>query len=956
MRSTTSADDPSRDPLTAAAGSPPSVVSVRRERLDSHEEPAQVLRRFRGRDRLVALVGAWHHGEALVACDPAHVLGPDDDPFDLPLPVVEQDGTGAGFGCGWIGVWGHRLGGRVERVQEPRERPVPQPDARLAFYAWVLRRVRGTWWLEWLDGTDVSSVREVLAGAPGEPRPHAVGTFALVPSPEEHARGVARAVEHVHAGDLFQVNLCARLESSFEGDPLDLFCAGLETLRPAYGAYVGPAVGHPGGGAGPGAADWPGGGAGPGAADWHGAVASFSPELFLRRVGHEVLTSPIKGTAPVTGDDDTDPSRLALLASAKDRAENVMIVDLMRNDLGRVCSPGSVRVPALVRAERHAVWQLVSDVVGHLAPGVDDAALLRATFPPGSVTGAPKVRAMEVAAELEPTGREAYTGAIGHVSPLAGLEANVVIRTVEIADGRAWIGVGGGVVADSQPAAELAEVFVKARPVVAAIGGTLLDDVPPVVRSAPGERHRATAPVADARRGVFTTLLVRDGTALDVDAHVARLDASVRAVYGSTVTAGLESAVARHARGLPEGEHRLRVEAVPVDPLRVGEEPVAVRVALTSAPLQPVPPAWRLEVRVVAGGWGSDKWVDRAVLDPAEGFDDLLLVDVDGSVLEGGRTNVFVVLDDGVHTPPLDGRILPGTGRARVVDALLAEGLPLHQRRLTLADVAAASEVFVTNALRGVVPVREVEGVATWSAAAPGPVVRSLRTSSRTTASATTAGSSVGGAAASSVGRPRPRRSGARVLFVDNYDSFVFNLVQYVRELGAQADVVRNDELDLDALVAARAAGDLTHVVVSPGPGAPADAGASIEVVRRLGPTTPLLGVCLGHQAIAEAYGGRVVRAPEVVHGKASLVHHDGRGVHAGLPTPLVVARYHSLVAEESSLPPDLEVTSRTATGVVMGLRHRTHPVEGVQWHPESILTRHGHDLLATFLAGRGST
>ena len=185
------------------------------------------------------------------------------------------------------------------------------------------------------------------------------------------------------------------------------------------------------------------------------------------------------------------------------------------------------------------------------------------------------------------------------------------------------------------------------------------------------------------------------------------------------------------------------------------------------------------------------------------------------------------------------------------------------------------------------------------------------------------------------------------MLFVDNYDSFVYNLVQYVRELGAEAEVVRNDEVAVDELVDA----GFSHVVLSPGPGGPDDAGISVEVVRRLGPTTPLLGVCLGHQAIARAYGADVGGAPDVVHGKPSLVHHDGRGVHAGLPTPLVVARYHSLAVTESSLPPELEVTSRTAGGVVMGLRHRSHPVEGVQWHPESILTSHGHDLLATFLA-----
>jgi para-aminobenzoate synthetase/4-amino-4-deoxychorismate lyase len=352
---------------------------------------------------------------------------------------------------------------------------------------------------------------------------------------------------------------------------------------------------------------------------------------------------------------------------------------------------------------------------------------------------------------------------------------------------------------------------------------------------------------------------------------------------------------------------------------------------------------------VVPGGWGGDKWVDRGPLDdvPSDA-DELLVLDDDGSVLEGGRTSVFCVLDDGVHTPPLDGRVLPGTGRARVVDALLAAGIPLRQRRLTTADLAAASEVLVTNALRGVVPVREVLGVGSWPT--PGPVTSLLAASPHLADSAVPTPGRIGAG---------PRRHGrpggagrARVLFVDNYDSFVFNLVQYVRELGADADVVRNDEVDVEQLAAAREAGEITHVVVSPGPGAPADAGISVDVVRRLGPTTPLLGVCLGHQAVTEAYGGRVVRAAEVVHGKPSLVHHDGLGVHAGLPTPLVVARYHSLVADETSLPPELVVTSRTASGVVMGLRHATHPVEGVQWHPESILTSHGHDLLATFLSG----
>ncbi|MFO6452148.1 MULTISPECIES: anthranilate synthase component II [unclassified Aeromicrobium] len=182
------------------------------------------------------------------------------------------------------------------------------------------------------------------------------------------------------------------------------------------------------------------------------------------------------------------------------------------------------------------------------------------------------------------------------------------------------------------------------------------------------------------------------------------------------------------------------------------------------------------------------------------------------------------------------------------------------------------------------------------------------------------------------------------MLFIDNYDSFVFNLAQYVGELGGSTEVVRNDAASVDELLA----GDFTHVIVSPGPGTPADAGVSAEVVRRFGAHTPVLGVCLGHQVIGEVFGARVVRADRVVHGKSSLVHHDGAGVFAGLPSPLVCARYHSLVVED--VPPVLEVTARTGSGIVMGLRHRELPIEGVQVHPESILTSRGHDLLASFL------
>ena len=192
---------------------------------------------------------------------------------------------------------------------------------------------------------------------------------------------------------------------------------------------------------------------------------------------------------------------------------------------------------------------------------------------------------------------------------------------------------------------------------------------------------------------------------------------------------------------------------------------------------------------------------------------------------------------------------------------------------------------------------------------------------------------------------------GARVLVLDNYDSFVYNLVQYLGELGAEPLVHRSDALDLGDVAAL----DPDAVLISPGPGRPEDAGISNDVIRELGGRVPILGVCLGHQCIGEVYGGRVVRAERVMHGKTSPIHHGGAGVFAGLPEPLEATRYHSLVVSREGLPDELEITAETDDGVIMGLRHRELDVEGVQFHPESVLTVAGHDLLRTFLARAGA-
>jgi anthranilate synthase/aminodeoxychorismate synthase-like glutamine amidotransferase len=189
------------------------------------------------------------------------------------------------------------------------------------------------------------------------------------------------------------------------------------------------------------------------------------------------------------------------------------------------------------------------------------------------------------------------------------------------------------------------------------------------------------------------------------------------------------------------------------------------------------------------------------------------------------------------------------------------------------------------------------------------------------------------------------------LLLIDNYDSFTYNLYQYLAEMGANVRVCRNDEVTIEQIEAMQP----NQIVISPGPCTPNEAGLSCQIIATFGPRIPLLGVCLGHQAIGQVYGGHVVHAPELMHGKTSLIPHQGHGVFRNLPMPFEANRYHSLIVERPSLPDELEITAETADGLIMGLRHRTHPVEGVQFHPESILTPVGKDLLRNFLE-KGAT
>jgi para-aminobenzoate synthetase/4-amino-4-deoxychorismate lyase len=588
-----------------------SVRGVRRA-LGWEFTPADVLRLVRGDAHPVALFGAWAGGRDVVCAEPILVRsgpGPLADILDVPFPPIDERGTPADGGgarpvfCGgWIGYLGYSAGGEALPPIGPRRLPAWW----FGYYdhALVRDRASGEWFFEELETDDRADALErrvadlsrragalaspplaspplaspALAGPPG----YEFTSFRLLPGEAGHVEAVGRAVEYIRQGDIFQANICLRAEAGFAGDPLDAFCRAAGDLQPPYSSFIS-------------VSDTPG---------TRSAVASLSPELFLRREAGRVVSKPIKGTARRAGDAEQAAAQLAgLERSAKNRAENVMIVDLVRNDLARVCVPGSVTVPDLLGAEPHpGVWHLVSTVEGTLRPGTTDGDLIRAAFPPGSVTGAPKVRALEVIDELEISPREAYTGAIGYRSPLAGLELNVAIRTFEFAAGRAWLGAGGGIVADSDPAAEYAECLIKATPLLTAIGARL-DMSAPLPFPEPLPRPSA---------GVFTSLIVSDGQTRGLASHLARLEASVRDLYGKDLPASLRaelSAPGLSARLAARPSGRLRITVRPVGgPLQATIEVVPL------APGPSVPAAITLRTVTVPGGIGAHKWRDRRLL------------------------------------------------------------------------------------------------------------------------------------------------------------------------------------------------------------------------------------------------------------------------------------------------------------------------------------------------------
>ena len=452
-------------------------------------------------------------------------------------------------------------------------------------------------------------------------------------------------------GECYQINLTFPLSLRVYGAPLALY-AHLRARQPVrYGAFI--SAGEAG-----------------------GALLSLSPELFFERQGPRVVTRPMKGTAP-RGVDPADDAlrREALQASAKERAENVMIVDLLRNDLGRLAAPGAVRVEALCETEPYpTLWQMVSTVAADL-PGVTLGELFAALFPCGSITGAPKIRAMQLISEIEAAPRGVYTGALGYLAPGGDCRFNVAIRTLEVArDGRARLGVGSGIVIDADPEREYAECLLKARFLTGFDPGFAL----------------------------IETLRLENGVFPRLEGHLARLSSSARDLGFFCDLAGCRAALLSQVEHYPRGVFRVRLTLSH-----------SGRCTLTVVPQPELPPSVCLAVlakpRLPEGDYlRRHKTTVRSVYDSTlqalaatpEVFD-AIFFNARGEVCEGARSTVFVEQDGVLLTPPVACGLLPGVLRAE----LLASGRAA-ERVLSERDLRDASAIFLGNALRGLIRVR----------------------------------------------------------------------------------------------------------------------------------------------------------------------------------------------------------------------------------------------------------
>jgi para-aminobenzoate synthetase/4-amino-4-deoxychorismate lyase len=647
--------------------------------LPSNASPAAVIAQLREDDRPGALWGDWFGGGLLIFRRPLRVEEPVDatDGFgyldEQPTPSGSELASGL-VGGGWLACLGY----------DPN-------TTTLGFYDSLLRwREDSGWFFEslGLSGREVENSAAlqhwtaILQAAPTAPiKQLQVGPFRVATDAESARDGYLAAVEEVinriDHGRFYQMNLCIRLHAPVGSSTSVIFGQLCEELQPAFGGLItGPLS--------------------------HGSsrkIASFSPELFLRVRDRTVLTAPIKGTAPRRADD----SATVLRTSAKDAAENIMIVDLMRNDLSRVCLPGTVAVQELLALQPHpGVWHLVSAIRGELTRQTTTAQLLAAAFPPGSVTGAPKISAQQGIADLEVEARGAYTGSIGLVSPLAGADFNVIIRSFELLDGHLELGVGGGITVDSVPIREWYECFHKAAPLVAAAGSVVdqeLVDEP------------ATPEEGLLAYGVFESILVVRGKIIRLAAHLARLDRSCRELYGQGIPDDLAGA-AHQLASVHSDQDRLaiRVFARPGEgqlDLSLDASPLGARPASSTLRYQPRPDrSWR------------HKWIERsplvdaeAAVSPAVPF--FTSRSRPNNITETTRGNLFMQDQDGIwSTPPLDEHVLPGVTRREVLDLLDDRQTPARIRRCSVQELRHSRGAFWTSSLSGAVPITAVDGTA----------------------------------------------------------------------------------------------------------------------------------------------------------------------------------------------------------------------------------------------------
>ena len=446
----------------------------------------------------------------------------------------------------------------------------------------------------------------------------------------------------------YQINLTFPLDGLAYGHPLALYARLRERQPVRYGAYL---------------------------ATPERTILSFSPELFFARQGRRVLARPMKGTAPrgVTAEEDA-ARRMALQASDKERAENIMIVDLLRNDLGRLAAPGAVRVDALCEAEAYpTLWQLVSTICAEL-PGVTLFDLFRALFPCGSITGAPKIRAMQIIKALEPGPRGLYTGALGWLAPQGDCRFNVAIRTLVVRpDGRARLGVGGGIVIDSVAEREYAECLLKASFLTGFDPGFLL----------------------------IETLRLEDGGFPLLPLHLERLQVSARALGFACDCPAIAAALAEQAASCVTGLYRVRLTLAHDGAWHVAVAPYSD----AGGPWSVVLAGERLDasdylLRHKTSARGRYQRALAALAGTPEVFDAIFL-NAHGEVCEGARSNVFIERDGVLLTPPLTCGVLPGVMRRQLLESGRAV-----EAVLTADDLRAAPAIYLSNALRGLFPVR----------------------------------------------------------------------------------------------------------------------------------------------------------------------------------------------------------------------------------------------------------